>query len=1018
MLWNADGIINKFTEFSNFIYEHKIDIALVTETHTNASNRLTLANYHTYKTDRTVCRGGGTAIFVKRSYNSVQYSNSTGQHHEETSILLYQNDKTAYKFTAFYNKPGHTIRDDTIKSLIPPNIKCIIGGDLNAKNTSWGCRTNNQNGKELYKIIADNNLTVIAPTDHTYFPYVPNKRSDLLDFFITNSNTPMSCHTITELTSDHVPVIATLGDTIQDTPIMISNTNWNIFHNILALDDNDYTINDLNDIEPTIRLLTDKIQAAHSEATKVMASKKNYMALPQHLREEIGYKNYIRKRWQKNGDPKDKQELNKLTKVLKRKCQKYRNDNWNDKIAELCTENQTIWRMAKSLKSSNNRTVNKPIVDNNRNIYSDKDKLTIFANTIENQFKLNQHPTDVDEEDNINNIYDDYQKHKIPGPIDTIDQADIINIINKLNNKKAPGEDNVNNKMMKHLTINQINALCNIYNACLMHNIFPNNWKNATIILIAKPGKDSRIATNFRPISLLPTFGKILERLLLWRLIPHINFLPDQQFGFRKDLSTTKQLIRLIDFISDGLYKHETTALLMLDVAKAFDRVWHKALITKLIKQKVPNAFINIIDSYLKNRTFQIKLNDKLSDKRPINAGVPQGSILGPLLYLIYTSDFPISNDHNYMVAFYADDTAIAIRSINPNHAAQKLNENMPDIEEWCSKNKIAINTDKSKLMFIRRRKRSRQVTNKVCLFSDNIPVVNKADYLGLTLNHRLNWNDHISKIITKSQAAFASMRPLLNSSSKLPLNLKRHLYLSCIRPIFTYACPAWNCITNTQIKKLETLQNKFLRRITGAPWQIPNKYIRRDLNIETVHEYINLMSASFFHSANNTNTVNYKNIMDKELIQDSRSHNPIINFLLSDGILSHYLSHAPCFKNISTDPKKCGEKYRTIAVLSHEQKEEDKDSALKSVCCALKEFTLCQHEHALRDCGLRASQFLQRHTERMSGSLINEHCVLYTYDPGSCSSIASILSYVSINRAFCLIISFTVIFFIVNIDF
>ncbi|GIY57330.1 uncharacterized protein CDAR_526102 [Caerostris darwini] len=103
--------------------------------------------------------------------------------------------------------------------------------------------------------------------------------------------------------------------------------------------------------------------------------------------------------------------------------------------------------------------------------------------------------------------------------------------------------------------------------------------------------------------------------------------------------------------------------------------------------------------------------------------------------------------------------------------------------------------------------------------------------------------------------------------------------------------------------------------------------------------------------------------------------------------VLLDYLTHAPCFKNISTDLRKCAPKYRKVAILSQELKEEDKDSALKSVCCALRDFTLCKHEHAIRDCGPGASQFLQRHLERMSGSLINEHCVVYTYGAGSCSS-------------------------------
>ncbi|GFT03118.1 uncharacterized protein NPIL_305231 [Nephila pilipes] len=118
-----------------------------------------------------------------------------------------------------------------------------------------------------------------------------------------------------------------------------------------------------------------------------------------------------------------------------------------------------------------------------------------------------------------------------------------------------------------------------------------------------------------------------------------------------------------------------------------------------------------------------------------------------------------------------------------------------------------------------------------------------------------------------------------------------------------------------------------------------------------------------------------------------SESRQVIEDICVEGKLQEDYLSHAPCFKNISTDSKKCALKYRKMAILSQELKEEDKDSALKSVCCALRDFTLCKHEHAIRDCGPGASQFLQRHMERMSGSLINEHCVLYTYGAGSCSS-------------------------------
>lgn len=888
LLWNAAGIKNKFSEFINFLLEHNIDIALVTETHTNPQDKLTIANYNTYKTDRTRCKGGGTAIFIKRTLTSVQYSNLEKDGFEETSIL-YTNNGETIKITVIYNQPQNILTQTDIEHLFPKNLTCLVGGDYNAKNTIWGCRVNNKCGKILHELIKKNDLRVVAPTEPTFLPEAPQMQPDLLDYFITSNNIPVSCYAQMDLSSDHIPVIATVGINTKETNTTIKKTDWDLYYNLLNGQDPIPAPNSNEEIETSIKSLTDSLINAYNEATTTYERDDNYQKLPRDISELIRHKNYIRRMWQRNRNPIDKQNYNKLKREIREMCQKHKADTWNYKVENLCTSDNSIWKMAKCLR--NKRDTNKPIIANDKNIYTDEEKLKIFADTIEKQFTLNANPCNFDEDIETEYIYNSYLSNNnncTLGILNNVTQDDLVNIIKRLNNKKAPGGDGITNVMLKQLPRNKLFDLLNIYNACLKNCYYPTSWKNAIVVLFPKPGKDPRLPTNHRPISLLSTLGKVLEKLILLRLEPFLSFIPKEQYGFRKNLSTTKQLIRLIDFISDGIYKKESTALLMIDVAKAFDRVWHKALIKKLIQNNIPVDFIRILDMYLNNRTFQIRLNGKLSDKRPIRAGVPQGSLLGPILYIIYTSDFPINDkDLRSMVAFYADDTAIAVRSINPNKAINDLSEKMSDIEDWCCDNKIAINAEKSNLMIIRRRKTRIKINNNLLLFNKIVPIVTNADYLGLKLNHRLTWTNHVTKAINKTYAAVTALKPIMKKDTKLSIKLKRQLYMQCIRPILTYACPAWHNLKPTQLKRLETTQNKILRNMIGAPWFLPNKNIRKDLKIPTIEEYIKDLTTNFFKSAKNQTAAGFNTLLDKELIDDMRDYNPITDFFLSKALIT-----------------------------------------------------------------------------------------------------------------------------------
>ncbi|GFV47550.1 RNA-directed DNA polymerase from mobile element jockey [Trichonephila clavipes] len=235
---------------------------------------------------------------------------------------------------------------------------------------------------------------------------------------------------------------------------------------------------------------------------------------------------------------------------------------------------------------------------------------------------------------------------------------------------------------------------------------FPNAWKTAVVIPILKPGK-------------IPNLRNPIDRYLYYRFLANWQrklSLPDLMItwktkislfrsstGFRPRLSTTHQLLRVVEYIKDGIDRHQYTAAVFLDIQKAFDRVWHTGLLFKLIMYKIPPPLILLLKSYISDRSFTVKINRTFSQVRPAKAGVAQGSILGPVLFNLYVND--ILKTTNTMICMYADDTAILSRHYNPNTLTQNINEHLAHLEIWFSVWKIALNTTKTEAVFFTQRR-------------------------------------------------------------------------------------------------------------------------------------------------------------------------------------------------------------------------------------------------------------------------------------------------------------------------
>ena len=308
-----------------------------------------------------------------------------------------------------------------------------------------------------------------------------------------------------------------------------------------------------------------------------------------------------------------------------------------------------------------------------------QDKADAFANHLSHVFKPNRADLNVDESD-IDLILD--QDYQLDLPLKTVTPGEVSRHIKSMDNNKAPGFDLIDKKVLEELPRKAIVYITTLFNAILRVGYFPELWKISQIIMLHKPGKPAHDITSYRPISLLPVMSKLFEKIFLQRLnntLKEKSIIPDHQFGFRKEHATTEQVHRVARVIRKAYESKKYCSAAFLDVQQAFDRVWHKGLLYK-IKSLLPHTYFGTLKSYLSNRIFQVKESDCTSDFYEITAGVPQGSVLGPVLYSLYTSDLPKSQE--FTVATYADDTALLASHPCPAQASELLQKGLHKIEK------------------------------------------------------------------------------------------------------------------------------------------------------------------------------------------------------------------------------------------------------------------------------------------------------------------------------------------------
>jgi endonuclease/exonuclease/phosphatase (EEP) superfamily protein YafD len=874
--WNARAsLLRDKHEIRHFLEEHDIDILLINETWLKPSHRFNIPNYTIHRNDRPT-KGGGTAILVKSNIEHCSIhlqppARVTRQAIESTSILVTTKNYGLVKFTSIYIRPQQAPTRLEYDSLLDTinDTPTIIAGDFNAKHPAWNNYKSTPRGELLLQFTQDTQSVIAAPLTPTMFPV--HGRPSIIDFAILrNTNFFPIIRTVDELNSDHKPVLMFLGDPLDPLVTPPNNSrykvSWEDFgihleeHHTLASD-----LTSTTKIDSAVRDLTASIQeAVKAASTQISPAELHRLDIPKATRLKITEKNRARKIAQILGDEPSVAKFKKLRSSVRKLNREHAQDNWNNKLIELTKGSDPYWKVSKALRRP--KCPINPLKGHTKTVYTTEEKLEVFADSLQDQFT----PNDIDYNNrpitrHVNSVMDRASAiihdriDPPPTPILPTTTQEVEYLIKRLKNRKAPGNDGVSNLTLKKLPEKGVLALTGIINACLESHYFPDDWKLADIILFPKPGKDHTLPENHRPISLLPTMSKILERIINSRLqitIFEKKLIPDEQHGFRAGHATNHQLLRVTEYITDGFNHHTYTVGLFLDIAKAFDKVWVEGLVVKLSEAEIDQPTIRILNSFLTNRSFAVKLYGAKSSIRPAIAGVPQGSVLAPTLYNLYTRDIPIPVDtsaDSCILAQYADDTAILSKSIRRNRATELVQRSADQVSAWCDKWRIKINADKSKAVYFARRTEKRKRTiDHLVMNNTKIPWTDSVKYLGLTLDRRLTFFEHICDKKRQANIVLAMLAPMIGHRSKLAYRSKLLLYTAIVRPIMTYACPVWAYAGLKFLNQLQITQNKTLRAITNAPWFIRNSALHSDLNMETLQTHILKLTKQFYSSISN----------------------------------------------------------------------------------------------------------------------------------------------------------------------
>ena len=844
-LLNINGVRNKMHEVVALMQKYNPQLFLITESRLNASIpdfSITIPGFNVIRLDRKAakCSAGGLLLYIS---TQLKYNLISQNHISDSECISLRITLTKTKFlnlTLIYRPPNSNVNNfllslDTYLNTLDPSDLSLIAGDFNIDVYNSPLPLPSRN---YLQILSSNSFQQIVnkPTHLTL------QHSSLIDHIgISSSITKFSCEVFDNCSSDHQGILFTLDKSISNNhqhhsyisyrdgknfsierfqgalrnidwgPLYHHNDvqyKWNFFKSIIIS-----TWNELNPLKHT--------RIKNTSCHKPWITKEILNAMGNRDKAYKVYKcSKTLQHW-----TEFKILRNKVNSMVRRQKLNYFQRKFGGYI------NPT-----KMWKEINNLTKDRPT-----------QQIPICPDILVNHFS--SYPHEITE--NLSNGRTNYNLYLRPRSSTEFNfvlltQTTIIKILSSMNNSKSSGPDQISNHILKCAGLHIVNPLLNIFNSCLLSKEVPDDWKTAAIVPIYKKGTPLE-PKNYRPISLVSSAYKVFEKALHMQMIKFFNdqqILFKDQHGFRRGRSTESALNVLVENLNNHIGLNNFCPALLLDISKAFDTVDLEILLAKLAYYGFSKDALSVISSLICNRKIYVKGNDTYSSNKTISIGVPQGSVLGPLLFLIYINDFHCCL-HTNNVIHYADDTLLYSVHNDLDSAIELLKRDLNSTHLWFKANKLKLNIEKTQFIIFssRNKYKAASANSKVISFNDRVIKSSDAvNYLGVTLDPELNFNEHASQLCNKISRKLGS---LSNIKFLLPKKVRKIIYSSLILPNLFYCLNAWSHAQNSTLKRISVIFNRICRNILLVKQRdIPTQQLYVELNWLDLYQQINFQLA------------------------------------------------------------------------------------------------------------------------------------------------------------------------------
>ena len=935
--WNARSIITNSLQFKHHIDNNNYSVLALQSLNVEPSKLPKLENYY-FPPQYTCSKETGkvmTAIYVRTNLDYCRELPVLKSHMENlkdfylTSVIIKINGDCQYNImSVYYPKGPDNENTDWMKNIDYGHKKWIILGDFNSHSPFWDSECNKVTHHRFIENIVDSPLVFLNDGSTTRVPDVATHKPSAIDLSFVSNNMVLDWEwSVGEDTfgSDHFPLfLKNKNDKID--PLCSDEkvpkfrykfAKWDIFKKDLEL----VQIKEIEhpDINQFYENFSKSIITAAKKAIPQIKSKTSKNKSKEFWNEKcndaVTVKKEKYKKWLKERSDENFEEKKRANIDAKRTVANARKELLIEFCEKEIKESKDFHKVWPKLNEIKNNYVQQlyPIKIEDNIFPTSEDKAEKFVNHFaksSNKESLSEDMYNYRKKEEESEYYSEpesQEDHYLNAPLTYQEFLDALKSF--ANNETAVGIDGISYKMLANMPSSWKELLFSLYHRCWDEGALPTIWQKSIIVPIHKQGKPKSSVESYRPVALTSNCGKLMEKIVLKRLLYYCdknNIIPKHQAGFRKGRCVTDHLVKLSTQIKKQFAKRKSVLATFIDIKRAYDSVWHERLLLKLKEIGISGTMYTYIKNYLKERSICTRINNKYSSFKSTNIGIPQGSIIAPLLFSILIHDLPSVISKKFNVVQYADDICIWL---NTNLRKNVKQRNIKYIEKlyqyeinnlylYMRENGFELSTEKTHLLLFNNGSNANNLP-KIQINGSELIYKKETKFLGVIFNNKLSWKPHIDYLVNKARTRLNLLKVISSLSWGQHTPTLIHLAVALVRSKLIYGQEVYFSAPKYLLKKLQSIDSKAIKLALGVPYHAKTTSSYHQANVISLEDQRQMAVSKYVIRSLSVENNNKEEIMlDSDVEFPKMSKN--VSYLTP---IQNYISQT--LKNCDIDIKK-----------------------------------------------------------------------------------------------------------------